>query len=215
MAYLAGGPRDGQPMIMLHALGERGSDWEPVASRFAARFRVIAPDLRGHGDSDWPGAYDVRLMRDDVVALMDALSVRAATIVGHSMGAWVAYLIAMGRPELVARLVIEDAAVPYRRDRQIPARPAGITTDFDWDVVPAIVGQVNAGDQVTWEGLTAITAPTLLIGGGPSSHIPHEKLAEVAARIPRCDLITIPAGHNVHRLMPDAFASTVLTWLGS
>ncbi len=214
MAYLIGGPRDGPPMIMLHALGERGSDWGPVANRFAAKFRVIAPDLRGHGDSDRPGAYDLRLMRDDVLAMMDALGLHAATFVGHSMGAGVAYLIAMHRTERVTRLVIEDAAVPYPRDRPVPARPAGIDTDFDWDVVPAIVGQVNAGDPAAWEGLAAITAPTLLIGGGPSSHIPHEKLADVAALIPRCDLITIPAGHNIHRSMPDAFIAAVLEWLG-
>src|SRR5215831_16271514 len=64
------------------------------------------------------------------------------------------------------------------------------------------------------EGLTAITAPTLLIGGGPASHIPQDMLAAAAARIPRCDLVTIPAGHDVHTARPAEFASAVLGWLG-
>jgi 3-oxoadipate enol-lactonase len=78
----------------------------------------------------------------------------------------------------------------------------GASLDFDWAVVPAIINQVNEGNPAAWEGLVAITAPTLLIGGGPESHIPQDKLAAVAARIPRCDLVTIPAGHHVHAGRP-------------
>jgi pimeloyl-ACP methyl ester carboxylesterase len=94
----------------------------------------------------------------------------------------------------------------------IPARPAG-SLDFDWAVVPAIIGQVNEGDSAAWDGLAAITAPTLLIGGGPESHIPQDKLAAVAARIPRCDLVTIAAGHYVRETRPSEFADAVLGWL--
>jgi len=56
---------------------------------------------------------------------------------------------------------------PFRRDRAVPARPAD-PLDFDWAVVPAILGEVSAGDPAAWAGLAAITAPTLLIGGGPA-----------------------------------------------
>jgi pimeloyl-ACP methyl ester carboxylesterase len=79
--------------------------------------------------------------------------------------------------------------------------------------VPAIVNQVNHGDPAAWDGLGAITAPTLLVGGGPESHIPQDKLVAVAARIPRCDLVTIPAGHHVHEARPAEFADAVLGWL--
>lgn len=80
-------------------------------------------------------------------------------------------------------------------------------------MVPAIVGQVNAGDPAAWDGLSAITAPTLLIGGGPASHIPQGKIADVTTRIPRCTLLTIPAGHHVHTARPAEFADAVLDWL--
>ena len=130
------------------------------------------------------------------------------------MGGTVAYMVAMRRPDRVEWLIVEDVPPPYRRDRAIPDRPAG-PLDFDWAVVPAIVNQVNNGDPAAWDGLGAITAPTLLIGGGPESHIPQDKLVAVAARIPRCDLVTIPAGHLVHTERPAEFAGAVLDWLGA
>ncbi|HYS31891.1 MAG TPA: alpha/beta fold hydrolase [Streptosporangiaceae bacterium] len=213
LAYEVSGSQGGPPLVLLHALGERGADWAPVLDRFAEHFRVFVPDLRGHGDSDWPGEYTFRLMRDDVLGFLDRLGLAGVTLAGHSMGGAVAYLVAMERPDLVERLIVEDAAPPFPRRRALPERPDG-PLDFDWAVVPAIVGQVNGGDPEAWAGLAAITAPTLLIGGGAASHIQQDRLAEAAARIPRCDLVTIPAGHLVHATSPARFADAVLGWLG-
>ena len=213
LAYEASGIPDAPPMVLLHGLGERGASWAPVIPWFAGRFHVLALDLRGHGGSDWPGTYSLRLMRDDLLGFLDRLGLDPVTLVGHSMGGGVAYLAAMQWQDRVRRLIVEDAPPPFRRDRAIPARPAE-PLGFDWAAVPAIVGEVNAGDPAAWEGLAAITAPTLLIGGGPASHIPQDMLAAAAARIPRCDLVTIPAGHDVHTARPAEFASAVLDWLG-
>lgn len=199
-------------MVLLHALGERGASWAPVMPRFAEHFRVYALDLRGHGDSDWPGTYSFQLMHDDVLGALDQLGLGTVILIGHSMGGTVAYLAAMQAPDRVGRLIVEDAPPPFPRDRGIPDRPAG-PLGFDWAVVPAIVNQVNRGDPAAWDGLGAITAPTLLIGGGSGSHIPQDKLAAAAARIPRCDMVTIPVGHNVHQDRPSEFAETVLSWL--
>ncbi len=199
-------------MLLLHALGERGSDWASVTPAFSERFGVVAVDLRGHGDSDWPGVYSFQLMCDDVVGLIDCLDLAAVTLVGHSMGGVVAYLVAQQHPGRVERLIVEDVCPPYRRERAIPERPVG-DLDFDWAVVPAIVTAVNAGDPSAWERLGAISAPTLVIGGGPDSHIPQDRLTDVAARIPVCDLVTIPVGHHVHSTDSPRFAATVLAWL--
>jgi pimeloyl-ACP methyl ester carboxylesterase len=94
----------------------------------------------------------------------------------------------------------------------MPDRPYG-PLDFDWAVVPAIVAQVNAGDHAAWDGLATITAPALLIAGGPASHVDQDKIAAAAAAIPGGDLVTIPAGHLVHATRPAEFADAVLTWL--
>lgn len=84
---------------------------------------------------------------------------------------------------------------------------------FDWAVVPAIVAELNAGDAGAWDGLGAISAPTLVLGGGHASHIPQDQLDAVATRISGCRLVTIPVGHDVHTSRPGEFAATVLDWL--
>jgi pimeloyl-ACP methyl ester carboxylesterase len=201
-------------MVMLHALGEHAASWDTVAPRFATRFRVVALDLRGHGASDWPGTYSFELMRDDVIGVLDDLDQHELVLVGHSMGGTVAYLVAQAQPSRITRLVVEDAPPPFARTRPVPPRPAG-ELSFDWAVVPAIIEEVNDPSLRGWTHLPDITAPTLLIGGGSTSHIPQEKLVDVARVVPWCTLITIPAGHDIHESEPDAFSEVVLDWLGA
>jgi pimeloyl-ACP methyl ester carboxylesterase len=153
-------------------------------------------------------------MRDDVVAALDEQGLDQVTLVGHSLGGVVAFLVAMDHPQRVGRLVVEDVTPPFPRDRPVPERP-GHELDFDWDVVPAIVGETNGGDPQIWEGLSAITAPTLLVGGGPESHVPQERIVEAAELVPKAEVVTIPAGHMVHNERPAEFADAVLTWLST
>jgi hypothetical protein len=131
-------------------------------------------------------------MRDDVVGVLDKLDLAQLTLVGHSMGGVVAYLIAEEQPGRISRLVLEDTPPPFPRERAAPERPAA-PLPFDWAVVPAICAQLNSPDPAWRERLTEITAPTLIVAGGSTSHIPQEKLAEAAVRIPRCTMETIPA----------------------
>lgn len=214
LAFEVYGQAGGQNMVLLHALGERGSSWRPIAERFAGSYQVFTIDLRGHGDSDWPGAYSFQAMCADVTALLDQLGLQSTVLIGHSMGGVIAYLVAMQRADLVERLIVEDVSPPYRRDQLIPTRPTGTgSLGFDWAVVPAILTEVNAGAPEMWASLERIAAPTLLIGGGPESHIPQDKLSEVADRIPACELVTIPVGHHVHALEPGQYADAIEGWV--
>jgi pimeloyl-ACP methyl ester carboxylesterase len=212
LAYDDTGGADRPVVVLLHALGEQRSSWVEVVPALAARYRVLSFDLRGHGASDWPGTYSFRLMCEDLLDALDRLGLDRVTLVGHSMGGVVCYLAAIARPDLVERLVVEDAPPPYERSRPIPERPPE-DLPFDWAVVPAIVTEVGAGSPTLWEQLASIEAPTLLIGGGPDSHVPQDKLVDVTARIPQCTLVTIPAGHEVHAERPAEFTRTVLEWL--
>jgi pimeloyl-ACP methyl ester carboxylesterase len=209
--YLSG-KVDAPPMVLLHALGEPAADWDIVSGEFSRFFHVVAIDLRGHGDSDWPGTYSFELMRDDVLGVLDRLGLHRVILVGHSMGGTVAYLIAEEHPGRVDWLVIEDAPPPYPRDHALPDRPDGPLM-FDWAAVPAIVAQVNNPDRIWWERLPAITARTLLIAGGPASHGRQDMIDQAAARISDCRLLTIPAGHNIHRKRPTEFTDAVLNFL--
>jgi 3-oxoadipate enol-lactonase len=133
-------------------------------------------------------------------------------LVGHSMGGTVAYLIAEKEPTRVGPLILEDTPPPYPAGRIAPEQPDE-PPPFDWAVVPAIIGQLNDPDPAWWERLPQITAKTLIIGGGPGSHVSQDKIAEAAARIPGSTLTVIPVGHQVHEARPDEFAATVLGFL--
>jgi len=208
------GADNAQPMVFLHGLGEQAASWQSVEPGFASGFRVVAVDLRGHGASDWPGSYTYELMRDDVLAVLDALDLHDIVLVGHSMGGVVAYLVAQAQPDRVGRLVIEDAPPPFPRSRPIPERP-DVELPFDWLVLEAILGATDDPSRSWWPHLTAITAPTLIIGGGPESQIPQDLLVEVAQAIRDCTLITIPVGHHVHDNAPEEFSNAVMTWLSN
>jgi len=67
-------------MVLLHATGESSASWAALAPALARSFRVVAVDLRRHGNSDWPGAYSLEAMRDDVLGLLDDLGDAAVAL---------------------------------------------------------------------------------------------------------------------------------------
>jgi len=211
LAYREWGPASAPPLLLLHALGENSAGWDQVAAALAASWHVYALDLRGHGRSDWPGIYTLALLRDDVLAFLDALKLPQVTVIGHSMGAAAAYLAAMRQPERVRRLVLEEPAPPWPRVPRSPARPPG-PLSFDW-AVTTLSAEASDPPASSRDGLAAITAPTLVIAGGPDSHVNQDRLADMAALIPGGQLITIPAGHLVHAAQPARYVSAVTAFL--
>jgi 3-oxoadipate enol-lactonase len=211
-AYRTWGTPGAPPLVLLHALGEDGGDWGNVAPAFGRRWRVYAPDLRGHGRTDWPGEYSVELMLADVLAFLDVLALDRVDLIGHSLGGLVAYLLAAEHPERLGQLILEDVAAPLPRSAGVPARPDG-QLPYDWDMVLAIRGQIDNPDPAWLGRLSQITAQTLVLGGGPASHIPQERVAELARRIPHARIETIPAGHLIHQTEPAAFTEAALRFL--
>ncbi|MEV5573885.1 alpha/beta hydrolase [Spirillospora sp. NPDC052269] len=212
LAYQVAGSPDAPPLVLLHALGEGAADWDEVVPAFARHWRVYALDLRGHGRSDWPGEYSLEAMRADVLGFLDALALGRVDLIGHSMGGIVAYLLAGEHPERVGRLILEDAPAPLPRKRTVPTRPDG-ELSFDWEMVLAIRRQVDDPDPLWLELLGRITARSLVIGGGPRSHIPQDRIDELARRIPNGRSETIAAGHLIHDAEPDAFTQMALGFL--
>ncbi|MEU1480348.1 alpha/beta fold hydrolase [Streptomyces sp. NPDC001668] len=217
LAYRSWGPEDAPPVLLLHCRGADGADWAGIAERLASGAsprRVYAPDLRGHGRSDWPGAYAYEEMRDDMLGFLAVLGVDRADVVGHSLGGAVAYLLAQGAPGVVRRLVLEDVPAPFPLDPPRPPAPAPDTDPpFDWAMLLATDEQRNAPQPVWWEHMGRITMPTLLIGGGPTSLIPQEQVAALASAIPDSRLVTVGGGHLVHEARPEAFLDVVVPFL--
>ncbi|MGV9876686.1 alpha/beta fold hydrolase, partial [Streptomyces cellulosae] len=193
-------------------LGEDSSDWDVVLPALARTRRVYALDLRGHGRSDWPGSYSLQLMRADVLQFLDALQLNPVDLIGHSMGGVVAYLLAQHSPHRIRRLVLEDAPLPRPREATTPARPDG-PLSFDWEMVLAVREEIDTPDPQWLAQLDRITADTLVLAGGPTSHVPQEGVAELARRIPRARLLTIPVGHLIHDAAPEAFSTAVSAFL--
>lgn len=200
------------PLVLLHALGEGASDWDAFAEELSARWRVIALDLPGHGSSHRPATYSFEAMAEDVTAALDVLGLERTALVGHSMGGTVAYLIAQIHPERISALVIEDVIPPWPRQARTLQRPEA-ELGFDWAAVVDIAAAVNDPAMRWWPGLAAITAPTLVIAGGPTSHVPQDMIANAAAAIPSCQMLTIDAGHHVHTTQPRDFATAAAGFL--
>jgi pimeloyl-ACP methyl ester carboxylesterase len=79
--------------------------------------------------------------------------------------------------------------------------------------VPAVRRQIDTPDPRWLERLSRITAETLVVAGGPHSHVPQDGVAELARRIPGGRMVTIPVGHLIHHAAPGAFAEAVPAFL--
>jgi len=107
LRYGVQGDPAGEAVILLHGYSDSWFSFSGVLQRMPARFRVYVPDQRGHGDSDRPtDGYTMSRMGRDVIAFMDALGIRRATLVGHSMGSFVAQHMAAQAPERIEALVL-------------------------------------------------------------------------------------------------------------
>jgi pimeloyl-ACP methyl ester carboxylesterase len=200
------------PAVLLPGTGETAENWDAVAATLHPSRTVYAVSLRGHGSSDWPGHYSIRSMADDVTALLRGLDDGPCDLVGHSLGGLVACTVASGHPELVRRLVLEDVGVPHARPAAPPTRPDGVLA-FDWRVVEKVRPEIDDPDP-EWPAVVArIGVPTLVVAGGPSSHVPQEHIAELVHALPDGRMVTVDAGHLVHETKPDEFTRHLLAFL--
>jgi len=109
--YLSAGT--GDPVLLLHGYAQTSHMWRPLIGKLASTHAVIAPDLRGFGESAKPDAgYDKKTMAQDVHALAASLGHRRAAVVGHDIGLMVAYAYAAQYPTEVERICLMDAFLP-------------------------------------------------------------------------------------------------------
>lgn len=107
---------EGEVVLLLHGLGSTKADWDLQVEEFSKEFRVLAPDLRGHGNSSKPterSAYGIDQCAEDMQLLLDELGVKECTVVGFSMGGAIAFEMAVNFPELVFKMVIINTAPDF------------------------------------------------------------------------------------------------------
>lgn len=209
LSYAEWGRPDGAVVLLLHGLTSSGASWRHVAPALGEGFRVIAPDARGHGDSEWTQDYSFELMADDVAGLLEQLGILGAIVVGHSMGAVTAYALAARQPDLIRLLVLEEMPPP---DPAKPPRPfprqhrPGDT--YDWRAVVAVHRWRNAPPKAWWDMADRIPADTLVIGGS-HSHLPTARMEELSHRLPHGRFVSLNRGHVPHEERPSEFLGAV------
>ena len=131
--YLEWGAAGKRPLILLHGIARVAHAFDHLAPHFASNYRVIAVDLRGHGDSEWDprGAYLVEDYTRDLEALVERLGLRDIVLWGNSTGGRVAQVYAGLHPDRVAAVIVEDVgperppAISDRRARRMGREEGG------------------------------------------------------------------------------------------
>lgn len=205
---------EGAPLVLLHGGGGIGANWDLVFKTAPEGYRLIVPDLRGHGRSTNPSTvFTLRQLAFDVFALLDQLGIERFKAIGLSMGAKTLLHIATQQPSRVEAMILVSAT-PYFPE-QARAIMRNTTpdnrTDQEWrqmrqwhkhgdEQIRAIWGQTRKfGDSYddmnfTPPYLSTITARTLIVHGDRDPLYPVNVALEMFAAIPHSYLWVIPNG---------------------
>lgn len=208
---------EGEPLLLLHGGTGIGSDWQYVFTGGDPEgFRVIVPDLRGHGRStNTAGRFTFRQCAQDMLALLDHLGIRRVSAIGMSAGAKTLLHIATMRPELIGAMVLVSAAPRFPPEAR--AAMARLTTDVFTEAQWASLRtrHVHGDDQIRrlWDQmralkddhddmaftaatLGAIAARTLIVHGDRDPLYPVELALEMYRAIPRSALWVVANGQH-------------------
>jgi N-formylmaleamate deformylase len=104
------------PLVMLHGISDDGMCWSPVAAVLAENYGVVLVDIRGHGKSDAPDdGYDYGTMADEISGLIEGLRLEEPVMLGHSMGAMIALIVAARYPTIPRMMILEDPPAFWHR----------------------------------------------------------------------------------------------------
>lgn len=135
----------GPVVVLVHGFPHTWEVWRPIMSELAERHTVLAPDLRGFGDSSKPnGGYSASDVASDIVGIMDALDVRQADVVAMDLGTPAAFLMGLRHPERVRKLVLMEALIGSLPGAEEFLRN-GPPWWFGFHAVPALAEKVLAG----------------------------------------------------------------------
>jgi pimeloyl-ACP methyl ester carboxylesterase len=210
---------DGAPLLLLHGGMGIGGDWRHVFPSDPEGYRVIVPDLRGHGRSTSPAqGFTFRECANDVVALLDHLGIARAKAIGMSMGAKTLLHVATAQPPRVDAMVLVSAT-PYFPQALRSAAAQFTRESLDLLAEPERDAlrrrHVNGDEQIRWlydmtrafatsyddmsftpPRLGTITARTLIVHGDRDPYYPVELALELFRGIPQSALWIVPYGEH-------------------
>jgi len=226
---------EGEPLVLLHGGGGVGANWELIFSAPPAGYRLVVPDLRGHGRSTNPSQeLSFRQLAQDVFGLLDRLGIERFQAIGLSLGAKTLLHIATEQPDRVEAMVLVSAT-PY-----FPAQARSIMremtpenrTDAEWqqmrqwhkhgdEQIRKLWRQINAFKDryddmnFTPPYLSTITARTLIVHGDRDPLYPANLAMEMYSAIPGSYLWIVPnGGHGpIFGEMAGRFVETAMKFL--
>ncbi len=220
-AYDVHGPADGVPLVLLHSGGMAAEEWEKHVDPLVEEgFRLLVPDLPGHGRTPLPEdeALTLDVMVEAVRALLDAEAVDEAHVLGSSMGGATALRFTLEHPGRVSKLVLYRMS--YRKNEASRAATREIADPERWralrmdtwlsrihepqggpdaweDVVKRVREVTDRADPVDLDALSGLSMPVLLAVGDADPVAPLEDVLGMREALPDADLWVMPATTHV------------------
>ncbi|HSP17335.1 MAG TPA: alpha/beta fold hydrolase [Thermoanaerobaculia bacterium] len=227
--YFAGGGRPGAPLLLLlHGTNDQAGTWARVVPMLTRKYRLIVPDLAGHGDSrPLSGPIPIPLVIERLHQIVEREEARDLTIAGNSFGAWIAILYTLAHPDRVQQLVLESGgglsrplAVPLvARDRKtamtiLRAVHGPNYVPQEW-VIDALLARANdspalrlteAMENLVDARLPEIKVPATLVWGANDGVLPLPYAEALRDGIAGAQLHVIEdAAHIPHLQQPEKF----------
>jgi pimeloyl-ACP methyl ester carboxylesterase len=228
----------GQTLVLLHGAGDSAGTWSSIVGKFTPRYRVVIPDLAGHGKSAPSGGpLSVGQVLTGLEAVMQQGPQDPAIIVGNSLGAWVALLYAREHPDRVARLVLvnggalvgdrpdlslmpktrEEAAALMTQLRDASAEPIpgfvldNVVREAQTGPIARLAQTASEMSQFVLDGkLAEIKAPVDLVWGESDKLFSIAYARRMMSQLPAARLTTIPGcGHVPQQECPARFGAAL------
>ncbi|HEU5282980.1 MAG TPA: alpha/beta hydrolase [Burkholderiales bacterium] len=228
---------EGPPLVLLHYFGSCGATWQPHLDRLSRHYRLIVPDLRGHGRSTNPlGEFTHRQAAQDIFALLDQLGIRRFKAMGMSSGGMTLIHMATQQPERLEAMVLIGATTHFPEQARAIARrsvPEQLTPQEqeEWgrcssrgdaqtrEVLLQFHRIKDSYDDMNFTEpyLSTISARTLIVHGDRDEFFPVDIATGMYRAIPRSALWIIPNGGHIPILgaLAPVFQDEALAFLGS
>lgn len=229
-------------LVLLHSGGMAGEEWRPQIARFSGRYRVLVPDLPGHGRSPLDDeCLTIAKMGHAVLSMLDREEIETAFVCGSSMGAAVAMWLLLNHPQRVKKAVFYR--ISYRKSAATFAQTAAMADPEYWrrfglekwlsglhlaqggpDAWKRVIARVSkaldpaVSDHAHTPGdFAAIAAPVLLVVGDRDPVAPLDEILLLYRMIPDCGLWILPFADHVTATgtwRAEGFAEEVIRFLG-
>lgn len=242
--YAEQGEPGGEPLLLLHGYADSWFSWSRVLPLLPPSFHAYAIDQRGHGDSERPASgYGMADFAADAIAFMEYAGLPPVTLVGHSMGSFIARRVAVEAPERVKRLVLIGAGANSRTaalvelEQEVRELTDPVAEDFirafqattnptPRDFMEGIIAESKKLPARVWRdalaGLAApdasprgdIETPALVLHGGNDGVFPMSEQDLLMASLPNGILKVYPGiGHGVHWEAPERVAEDLVGFI--